>query len=169
MTSTSASPETYRIMESQAESRAAITAVLQRAQREIAIFDLSPESLKTRELGRPHNVELLRALLLTHRARRVRIVLHETQGIETEVPRLVDLLSQFSGQVRIHRSLGAAREAQDVMIIADDNTVWRKPVASHPRAILSIGSTADARPFVERFADIWDLSELAVFDRASGL
>ncbi len=171
---TSDSPENavgtfYQVMDTRAEAREAIRRVIKHAKQSLVIFDRTPETLKERELGRPESIEILRQLMLRDRNHRVRIALNETLAIESELPRLVALLSQFGSQLQIHRTVGVAREIQDVLMLADSDAVWRKPVATHPRSIVSIGHIVDIEPYVQRFEEIWLSSEPAVSDRMAGL
>lgn len=159
----------YRLMETRSEARAAIAEVVSQARREIRIFDVDPEILKDREFGQTPRIDALRKFLLASRDHRLRIVLHDTRGIESELPRLVALLTQFSGQIQINRTLGQAAEARDSMIIADEAHFWRKLHVDHPRSVLTLHSATDARPFLERFEEIWDQSELAVTGSNLGL
>ena len=159
----------YRLMETRSEARDAIDEVLGMAQREIRVFDASPKLLKEREYGQPARMDMLRKLLLASRDHRLRIALHDTRGIESELPRLVSLLTQFSGQIQIHRTTGQAAEARDPMVIADDAHFWRKLHVDHPRSVMTLHCAADARPFVERFEEIWEQSELAVTGSNLGL
>jgi hypothetical protein len=159
----------YRIMDSKVDAIAAIVSVLAIAKTSIAIFDVSPITMREREYARPANIELMRQLLIGNPSRRIRIVLHETAGIEGEVPRLMSLLGDFSTQLSIQRTIGDARNAQDVMLIADDIAIWRKPVATHPRSILNMHDAADIEPFITRFEEIWELTERAVSFRSTGL
>lgn len=159
----------YRIMESNAEALTAIGQVVDAARRELRIFDANPRTLHDRGFGAPARIEMLRKLLLADRANQLRIALHDTAGIESELPRLVALLGNFSSQVRIHRTLGEAAEARDVMIVADDLHCWRKPHIDHPRSIVAMESAADARQFLERFEEIWEKSEPAVSSSTLGL
>lgn len=159
----------YRVMDSRTDAQQAIGEVLSRATHRIDIFDQNPASLREREYGRPATIELLRALLLGNRSRKIRIALHEVNEIESELPRLMTLMSQFSTQLFIQRTVGVARDVQDVLLLADEDAYWRKPVASHPRSVLSIGSEPDAQPYQERFEDIWVNTEQAVSSRSTGL
>lgn len=160
---------THRIMESSVEARAAIAHLIASARQEIMVFDRTPATLRDRDIDRPEMIEAMRSLLLGGKFRKIRIVLQEVQGIEGELPRLTALLAQFGGQVAIHRALGAAREVQDVLILADAESVWRKPVYSHPRSILYLADAMNVSPYLERFEEIWVNSEMAVADRQSGL
>ena len=116
----------YRLMETMSEARVAIGEVVSQARREIRIFDADPKLLKDREYDQPGRIEDLRKLLLANRDHRLRIALHDTTGIESALPRLVALLTPFSGQIHIHRTVGQAAEARDPMVIADDAHFWRK-------------------------------------------
>jgi hypothetical protein len=159
----------YRVMDSRTDAQIAIQQVLTHAKHRIDIFDQHPLSLREREYGRPQTIELLRTLLLGNRSRLIRIALHEINEIESELPRLMTLMSQFSTQLFIQRTVGIARDVQDVLLLADEDAFWRKPVAAHPRSILSIGSAPDAQPYQERFEEIWSNTEPAVSSRATGL
>lgn len=159
----------YRLMETRTEARAAIDEVLALARREIRIFDADPKLLKEREFGKAARIETLRKMLLASRDHKLRIVLHDTRSIESEVPRLVALLTQFSGQIQIHCTLGQAVEAHDPMVIADDAHFWHKLHIDHPRSVVTLHSATDTRPFLERFEEIWDQSELAVTGSNLGL
>ena len=161
--------KSYRLMESRSEARIAIGEVLDLASREIRVFDADPATLKDYEIGQSARIELLRRFLLASRDHRLRIALHDTRGIESALPRLIALLTQFSGQVQIHRTLGQAAEARDAMVIADDAHYWRKLHVDHPRSVVTLHSAGDTRPFLERFEEIWEQSELAVTGSNLGL
>ena len=169
MTTAGSPTHVYRLMETNSEALSAIETVVDAAQRELRIFDASPRNLRDRGFGSAKRIETLRKMLLANRGHRVRIALHETNSIESELPRLVELLSRFSGQIQIHRTLGQAVEARDPMIISDDAVFWRKPHIDQPRSVLTLHSAIDTRPFIDRFEEIWDQSELAVSGSTVGL
>lgn len=164
-----ASEKVYRLMETRAEARAAIAEVLGQARRQIRIFEASPKTLRDRDFGQAERIEVLRSFLRANRDHQLRIVLHDTAGIESELPRLLTLLTVFSGQIQIHRTVGQAAEARDPMVLADDAHFWHKLHLDHPRSVLTLHSVIDARPFVERFEEIWEQSELAVSGSSLGL
>jgi len=146
--STSENPA-YRVLNTNSEARESIALLIASAEQELMIFDRTPITLRERGLGRPE--------------------ITEVQSLESELPRLVSLLGQFGGQVMIHRVTGAARQVEDVLFLADEGSVWRKPVYSHPRSVVHFGDKASAKPYLERFEEIWSSSELAVTDRQAGL
>ncbi len=159
----------YRVMDTNTEAREAIASVIASATQEIMIFDRSPITLRERDIGRPEPIDKMRTLLLGGKYRKIRIALQEVQGLESELPRLIALLGQFGGQVLVHRVTGAARQVQDVLILADQHSVWRKPVYSHPRSVMNFADEVSVKPYAERFEELWAESELAIADRQSGL
>ena len=159
----------YRLMETRREARDAIGEVVDQVRSDLRIFDADPQALKDHAFGDPARIESLRKFLLASRDHSLRIALHNTRGIESELPRLVALLTSFSGQIHIHRTLGQAAEARDAMVIADDAHFWRKLHVDHPRSVITLHSAVDTRPFLERFEEIWDQTELAVTGSSLGL
>lgn len=159
----------YRIMESNGDALTAIDSVVAIARHEIRIFDTRPSTLRERDFGRPNRIEALKTLLLKNRASRIRIALHEVTAMESELPRLLLLMQLHSTQVQIHRTVGQAREAHDVMLIADDAHSWRKPYFEHPRSVLTLNDPVAAKPFIDRFEEIWDSTELVSVGGATGL
>jgi hypothetical protein len=165
-----AGPEPVRrVIEGTRDADPAIESVLAAAKVEVAIFDLSPAHLAARGFGRPERAALLRTLLHASRNHRLRIALHETQGIEGELPRLLQLLGQYSGQMFIHRTSGSARDAMDPLILADDACLWHRLHAEHPRSVLVLHNPADCRALHDRFEQIWENSEHAVSGSPLGL
>ena len=159
----------YRMMDSKIDAAAAIGEVISCARSEICIFDSAPAGMRDRDFGRPARIDSLRQMLLADRRHRLRIVLHEAIGIESELPRLLNLLVLLSSQIQIHRTIGPAREARDVMIIADAAHFWRKPYFDHNRSILTLHDPIATQPFIDRFEEIWGNSESAVSGRTAGL
>jgi hypothetical protein len=159
----------YRIMESNSDALVAIDEVFALARGEIRLFDVSAVSLRDRGLGRPQRIEQLRTMFSKNRAFRLRIALHEITAIESELPRLVTLMSTHSTQLKIQRTVGQAREAKDVLLIGDDSHVWRKPYFEHPRSIVTLNDPIAAKPLIDRFEEIWDSTELVAIGGATGL
>jgi hypothetical protein len=156
----------YRVITSNAESQGAIDAVLDAAQRSICIFDMS---LARRGFNSPQRAERLRDFLVRGRAHRLRIALHETELLDRECPRLLVLLRQFPMSIEIHRTIAQAREARDPFVVADDHSVWHQIHFEQPRAVVALHSLADATPILQRFEEIWELSEPAVSATTLGL
>ncbi|MBL8514350.1 MAG: hypothetical protein JNJ55_10200, partial [Betaproteobacteria bacterium] len=149
------------MMETQAEARDAIDRVIASARLHLRIFDEDPTRLRERGFAAPARIDALRQFLLGGRHRTFTLVLHETRSIESELPRLVTLIGQFSAQVSIRRTVGQGREAHDPMAIADDHSFWHKLHVDHPRSVASLSHPKDAQPLMDRFGELVDSSEIA--------
>lgn len=156
----------YRPISGITDSIAAIDEVIGAAERIIRVFDIS---LSNRGFNSPGRTEHLRAFLVRGRAHRILIALHETELLQRECPRLLMLLRQFPMSIEIHRTIAQAREAADPFVLADDHSVWHQMHYEQPRAIVALHSPVDALPIVQRFEEIWDLSEPAVSATTTGL
>jgi len=162
----SAPKPSYRPISGIAESQAAIDEVIGAAQRTIKVFDIS---LSNRGFNSPLRADRLRQFFVAGRTHRLYIALHNTDNLERESPRLLQLLRQFPMSIEIHRTVGHARNAMDPFVIADDHSVWHQLHHEQPRAIVAIHSPADASPIAERFEEIWSLTEPAVSATTLGL
>lgn len=158
-----------QLMETQTGAREAIDRVVASAKLQLRIFDEDPAHLRDRGFATPARIDALRQFLLGGRNRTVTLVLHETRSIESELPRLVALIGQFSGQVPIRRTAGRAREAHDPLVIADDHSFWHKLHVDHPRSVGSFNHPIDALPLIERFGEIFESSEVATAGTSLGL
>ncbi len=156
----------YRQISGIAESTQAIDEVLGQAERTIRVFDYT---LANRGFNSPARAETLRSFFVRGRAHRLLIALHETETLDREVPRLLALLRQFPMSIEIHRTLGQAAEARDPFVLADDHSVWHQLHHDQQRAIVALHSPTDAVPILQRFEEIWELSEPAVSATTLGL
>ena len=156
----------YRPLAGIAENNEAIDEVIASAQRSIRVFDIS---LSNRGFNSPLRADRLSQFFVAGRAHRLYIALHNTELLERESPRLLQLLRQFPMSIEIHRTVAQARKAMDPFVVADDHSVWRQLHHEQPRAIVALHSPADAMPIAQRFDEIWDLSEPAVSATKLGL
>ena len=156
----------YRPIAGIAESLAAIEEVIMSAQHAIRVFDIS---LSQRGFNSPGVAEKLRHFFVAGRAHRLYIALHNTEQLDRECPRLLALLRQFPMSIEIHRTVAQARNAMDPFVIADDHSVWHQQHHEQPRAVVALHSPPDAAPILQRFDEIWQLSEPAVSATTLGL
>ena len=156
----------YRPLSGIAESLQAIDEVIGAAVSTIRVFDIS---LGNRGFNSPARTDRLREFLVKARSHRLLIALHETELLDRECPRLLALLRQFPMSIEIHRTLAQARQARDPFVIADDHSVGHQQHFEQPRAIGALHSPTDAVPILQRFDEIWDLSEPAVSATTLGL
>ncbi len=156
----------YEILTGNADASRAIDAVVAKATRHLRIFD---HTLKDRGFNAPARFETLRQFLLHDRTAEIRIVLHDVDTVQRDCPRLMTLLRQFPVAVRINCTVGAAQQAHDPMVIADDAHFWHHLHYQHPRSVLTLDSAADAKGLVDRFEEIWESSEFGISATSLGL
>lgn len=164
-------PETHpasdhRTLTGLKDAREAIDQVIACATRELAVFD---DRLELRGYENPGRIGALRKLLLAGRMHRIRIALHEPEGLARTQPRLIALLREFPSAIEIHRTVGEALNARDPFVIADDHSAWHLLHQDHPRSVVALHSPPDVHGLVNRFAEIWELTEPAVSATTLGL
>jgi len=157
----------YRILSGHIEAREAIENVIGKASRILRIFD--HDDLAARGFNDLARNAVLRRFLMAGRSNEIRIALHDTDRLERDCPRLLNLLREHPVTIQIHRATGVALQANDPFIVADDAHFWRQLHYQHPRSVLSLGSAIDTKPLLERFEEIWLSSEAAVSATTIGL
>ncbi len=160
-----AKPE-YRRLEGPLEYEQAIDAIIQQASHQLRIFDYD---LRNQGYNSPHRFELLQNFLLAGRTNHLAIVLHDTRYLDSECPRMMNLIKQFSHAVSVFQTTAEARVASDSFIIADDAHFLHRFHYEHPRAALSLHDKEAALDLIRRFNEIQALSEPAAPATTLGL
>lgn len=155
----------YRRFESMREYEAIINELIPRTQRIIRVFDRQ----LSQAWNAPGRCEALRQFLLASRPNRLLIVVHDAEPIERDCPRLVDLVRQFSGAVRIHETLKLAKEVYDPFVVFDANHYVHRFHYRFLRAAQGTNDLIGTQQLLDRYAEIWDASALAVRAQTSGL
>ena len=155
----------YRRFEGMREYEALIDGLIPQTQRIIRVFDqtLSPP------WNSSERFDTLRQFLLANRANRLLIVVHDAEPIERERPRMVELVKQFSTAVRIHQTQILARQIYDPFVVFDANHYVHRFHYRFLRAAQGANDLIGARELLDRYAEIWDASALAVSAGTSGL
>jgi hypothetical protein len=147
------------------EYESAIDAVLARATRSIRIFDHS--------LGREYNSsrrhDMLRRYLMASRRNRLLIVVHETQSLDRNGPRILNLLKQFSHAISIHETHANAKSVYDPFVIVDDRCFVHRFHFDEMRGLMAIDDPIGTHTLSERFDEIWEASSPAVSATTLGL
>jgi hypothetical protein len=155
----------YRRFESLREYEAVIDSLIPQTQRIIRIFD--------RSLSRAYNsgarYEALRQFLLAGRGNRLMIVLHETEALERECPRMIDLLRQFSTAVKVNETLKPAKHVYDPFVIFDASHYVHRFHYAYLRAAQGSNDVNGAQLLLDRFAELWEASAPAVSANTTGL
>lgn len=154
------------ILSGQREAQLAIDAVLARAKAKLLYFDVT---LKDRGFNSPARIAVLRSFLLAKRDNRIHIALHQPESLVHDCPRLVTLAQQFPATLKVHRTLGVAREANDPLLIADDAHFWHHLHHQHPRSVLCLEDAPATASLLERYEQIWELTEATSPGSALGL
>lgn len=162
----SPSAETTQRTVNRQESRAAINRVISSARRSIRIFD--------RDLGDPGyrdptRMQMLEWFILAGRRNKVEIVLHETRYLDRDCARLMGLFRRYGEAFVIHRTLNAARDATDALVIADEHSYWHLIHQDQPHAMFALGDSAKTAPLAHRFMEILESSEPSLNPTVLGL
>lgn len=155
----------YRRFEGMREYHEIIDGLIPQTQRAIRVFDYR----LSREWNTPQRYETLRQFLLANRNNRLLIVLHDAEPVERECPRMVDLVRQFSAAVRIHETLVAAKQVYDPFVVFDAVHYVHRFHYRYLRAALGSNDVLGAQQLLDRHAELWDASALAVTAGTSGL
>ena len=145
----------YQLLTTEAEFRQACDTVIDRARREIIIFDRNLTSLRLGELNR---IELLTGFLSADETRRIRVVIHEPEDLERNMPRFVILASRYSHAIDVRQSPDNLRHLADAHLIADDEHGVRRFQFDLPRSALILDDPAYISPWRQRFEELWALS-----------
>jgi hypothetical protein len=155
----------YRRFEGMREFEALLDDMIGQTQSVIRVFDKA----LSREYNSPRRHEALRQFLLASRSNRLMIVLHETDPIERQCPRVLDLARHFSSAVKIHQTLRPARHVYDPFVIFDATHYLHRFHYDHLRAAQGMNDVIGAQQLLDRFAEIWEASAPAIFADKTGL
>ena len=155
----------YRRFEGMREYEALIDELIPQTQRTIRIFD--------RSLSRAYNSiqrgDALRQFLRAGRGDRLMIVLHETGSLERECPRMIELLRGFSVSMKIHETVGPAKQIYDPFVIFDASHYVHRFHYDYLRASEGRNDVVGAQQLLDRFAEIWEASVPAISANTTGL
>ncbi|HZO03923.1 MAG TPA: hypothetical protein VFB93_22280 [Burkholderiales bacterium] len=134
--------------------------------RELRVFDPDGSALRLNDATR---IEALGNFLLASRTRRLYFVLHETDHVTRQCPRLLTLLRRFSHALQINRTSEEIREVQDSFLLLDSMHYVRRPVATLFRGAMGLGDENEGQALRGRFGEIWSASFPAVSSTTIGL
>lgn len=155
----------YRRFDGMREFEALYDDMIAQTQSVIRVFDKA----LSREYNSPRRYEALRQFLLASRSNRLMIVLHETDPIERQCPRVIDLARQFSSAVKIHQTLRPARHVYDPFVIFDATHYLHRFHYDHLRAAQGMNDIIGTQQLLDRFTEIWEASAPAISSDTTGL
>jgi hypothetical protein len=146
--------------------QAAIDRLLDQPGRELRLFDPDGSALR---LNDPQRIERLDRFLLASRTRRIYLVVHDTDHLTRQCPRLLALLRRFSHAMQINRTHEEIREVQDAFLLLDAIHYVRRPMAALFRGAIGLGDENEGQALRGRFGEIWTASYPAVSSTTVGL
>jgi hypothetical protein len=146
--------------------QAAVERLLEQPGRELRVFDPDGTALRLNDALR---VQRLERFLLASRTRRLYLVVHGTDHLTRQCPRLMGLLRRFSHAIQIHRTQEEIREVQDAFLLLDSMHYVRRPVATLFRGSMGLGDENEGQALRGRFGEIWAASFPAVSSTTIGL
>jgi hypothetical protein len=146
--------------------QAAVERLLEQPGRELRVFDPDGAALRLNDAGR---IEGLGRFLLASRTRRLYLVVHNTDHLTRQCPRLLALLRRFSHAIQINQTQEEIRDVQDAFLLLDAVHYVRRPVASLFRGAMGLGDENEGQALRGRFGEIWAASSPAVSSTTVGL
>ena len=146
--------------------QAAVERLMQQPGRELRVFDPDGAALRLNDAQR---IEGLERFLLASRTRRLYLVVHNTEHLTRQCPRLLTLLRRFSHAMQINRTHEEIREVQDAFLLLDAMHYVRRPMASLFRGAMGLGDENEGQALRGRFGEIWAASYPAVSSTTVGL
>jgi hypothetical protein len=146
--------------------RAAVDRLMEQPGRELRVFDPDGAALR---LNDPQRIERLERFLIASRTRRLYLVVHSTDHLTRQCPRLLTLLRRFSHAMQINQTHEEIREVQDAFLLLDAMHYVRRPMATLFRGAMGLGDENEGQALRGRFAEIWAASYPAVSSTTVGL
>jgi len=156
----------YERFETNEGFQSSIERLLEQPGRELRVFDPDGAALRLNDAAR---IEALERFLLASRTRRLYLVLHNTDHVTRQCPRVLTLLRRFSHAMQINRTHEEIREVQDCFLLLDSMHYVRRPVAALFRGAMGLGDENEAQALRGRFGEIWAASYPAVSSTTIGL
>ena len=146
--------------------QAALERLLGQPGRELRIFDPDGAALR---LNDPARIEKLEGFLQQSRTRRIYMVVHNTDHITRQCPRMMALLARYTHAIQINRTSEEIRELQDAFLVLDALHYVRRPVATFFRGAMGLGDETEGLAMRGRVTEIWAASFPAVSGTTVGL
>ena len=156
----------YERFDTKQAFQAAVERLLEQPGRELRVFDPDGAALR---LNDPARIEGLERFLLASRTRRLYLVVHDTDHLTRQCPRLLALLRRFSHAIQINQTQEEIRDVQDAFLLLDALHYVRRPVASLFRGAMGLGDENEGQALRGRFGEIWAASSPAVSGTTVGL
>ena len=156
----------YERFENEGDFQKSLERFLEQPGRELRLFDPDLSSLR---LNSPARIAQLERFLRGSRTRRIFIVVHHTDHLTRQCPRMMDLLKRFTHAIQINRTHDEIRHLQDAFMVLDAQHYLRRPVAERLRGAIGLHDETEALAMRSRFQEIWSASYPGVASTTVGL
>jgi len=156
----------YERFDTNAGFQAALERLIEQPGRELRVFDPDGSSLRLNDSARVARFE---GFLQVSRIRRIYMVVHNTEHLTRQCPRMMSLLARYAHAIQIYRTGEEIRELQDAFLVLDALHYVRRPVATFFRGAIGLGDENEALAMRSRFMEIWGSSYPAVSSTTVGL
>lgn len=155
----------YRRFESFREYESLIDAITPRTESVIRVF----ERALPRSWNEGSRIELLRQFLLKNRTNKLLVVVHNTDNLQRELPRLIALTVHFGHAIKIRQTPAMAHHIYDPFVIFDASHYLHRFHHAHMRAAEGTHDVDGALQLLDRHAELWEVSTSVALASASGL
>jgi hypothetical protein len=147
---------TNRRLETLADNRSSAVAVADVAKRELALFshDLEPLLYDKEDF-----LKVVQALATRSRMSRIRIVCKDPGASIRAGHRLIAMAQRFSSYMEVRRASKDHEQLSETFLVADEEAVLYRPVATVFEGYANVHSPMEARKFLRQFTDIWEKAE----------
>lgn len=136
------------------------------ARRHVKVFDID---LSWGGWNTASRCDSLAAFMRRIPGARFDIIVHDIHWLESTGSRLTALLARYAQAMTIYRTGAAARAVMDPLMLVDNIHFLHRYHIDRPGGTLSIGDEERAKPFVERFDEIWETGEPGLTGTVLGL
>jgi len=141
------------LITSRAETQAAVMEAIGTATRRVLCLHVD---LSIFELARPEVVDRLSRFLLAHRSARVRLLVDDTNWLDTRAARLRGLQQRFPLALELRAASSDDPVGDDATLIADDSTVLDLQPIAQARGHMWLNNKPHAQPLISAFSRRWD-------------
>jgi hypothetical protein len=156
----------YERFDTNAGFQSAFNRLMEQPGRELRVFEPDGAALRLNDAQR---IERLERFLIASRTRRLYLVVHSTDHLTRQCPRLLTLLRRFSHAMQINQTHEEIRELQDAFLLLDAMHYVRRPMATLFRGAMGLGDENEGQALRGRFGEIWAASYPAVSSTTVGL
>ena len=156
----------YQRFEGEGGFQKALDRFLEQPGRELRLFD---PDLKSLRLNSPARIAQFDRFLRGSRTRKIYIVVHDTDHLTRQCPRMLGLLKLFTHAIQINRTHEEIRNLQDAFLVLDAQHYLRRPVAEYYRGAIGLHDETEALAMRSRFQEIWSASYPGVASTTVGL